>query len=270
MYRLGCCIPGASFMPEGVGKISRSAFEVLKSGTAVIRQNGYDFAEATVGLIMGLSEEALAQCSNLFSIEICNSFIPPDYPIITGSGPSAALKDYVRRALQRMDQLNIRTVVFGSGTARRIPEGISQKDGMKEFRDFLLLCEAYGKQYDVCIAIEPLNRRETNAVTTVAQAAEIAAELNLPHISVLADAFHMYCEQEPLSVLRDAMPYLTHVHVSDPDRSRPGQDGGAYLRTFAEELINAGYCRRITSESVYKDFPAESRAGLEFMKKIFA
>lgn len=71
---------------------------------------------------------------------------------------------------------------------------MSRGDGIAGIHDFLRMCNAYGEQYGVTIAIEPLNRRECNVLNTVAEGAEMVHALQLSKVRLLADAFHMCCE----------------------------------------------------------------------------
>ena len=43
--QFGCCIPGASFMPEAPDKKPYSSFDVLLWGEKEIIKSGFDFAE---------------------------------------------------------------------------------------------------------------------------------------------------------------------------------------------------------------------------------
>ncbi len=268
MFQSGCCIPGHSFMPEGVGEISVSAYEVLKTGTRIIMDNGFDFAEATVGLIMGLGEEELELLAGREGkhITVCNSFIPPSLPIVRGGDD---LRKYVNESMRRMKVLSIDTVIFGSGTARRIPEGMSKEEGMEKITDFLKMCSEYGDKYGITVAIEPLNSRETNAINSVEEGAELAEKLKLKNIKLLADAFHMAREKEPVSILSDIAHLLVHVHVSEPDRAYPGKHSGDYLPAFAKELKAGRYKGGISAECSFDDFKSESAAAAAYMREVF-
>jgi sugar phosphate isomerase/epimerase len=82
---------------------------------------------------------------------------------------------------------------------------------------------------------------------------------------VLADFYHMDEENEPLSDLFEARELLTHVHVADTERKRPGSGSYDY-DTFFSELKRADYGRRISVECKWDDFNSECRESLQFMK----
>ncbi len=251
-------------MPEGVGEVSSSSYDILKSGVEIILKNGFSFAESTVGMIMQLSDSELQKAAETIQLEVCNSFIPPTLPIVKGGAP---LKDYVKEAMRRMEMLGIGIVIFGSGAARRIPDGMAMSDGMKHLEDFLHMCNEYGKKHNVVVAVEPLNSRETNAITSLEQGLTLVDKLQLPQIKLLADCFHMDREQEDLSILDQAARVLVHVHVSGPDRAYPGKKSNPYLLAFLDKLKEIDYKGRVAVECSFDDFDSESAASAVYLKE---
>ncbi len=270
MYRLGCCVPGGSFMPQGVGSVE-TAYDIMKSGYDTAKANGYDFAEATVGLVMKLTEAELELAvKNKLRFEVCNSFIPPVLPICeTMKNDSGKLERYVDEAMRRMTLLGSKIVIFGSGAARRIPDSINRAACEALLDEFIILCNKYAEKHGMIVALEPLNTGETNYMTSVADGYGIVRKLNLPNIRLLADAYHMSKENEPLDILGVVSPVLVHVHVSEPDRSYPGKTGGEYLKKFADALRQTSYNARVSVECTYTDFPADAGEAFKFMEATF-
>ena len=275
MIQFGCCLPGGSFMPQGEGQVPPSAERILLEGSKIVVDAGYHFSETSAGFLNQLSEEELSRLAEMrkaggFPLEACNSFIPGDLPILA-QGKREELRRYVERVLSRASRLGIRTMVFGSGAARRVPDGMSREEGAAGIRDFLRMCSEYGERYGVTIVIEPLNKRESNILNTVAEGAEMVRALSLPGVGLLADAYHMYLEEEDLSVLEKERDILTHIHVAEPPaRVCPGRDGGGYLKRFAQALRKAGYCGRVSVECGYGDFQSEIKSARAFLEEVFA
>ena len=275
MVRLGCCLPGGSFMPQGVGQIPSSAESVMLEGTQIVAEAGYSYSEICAGLLCELAEDEVAHLAQAhragkLPLEVCNSFIPGDLPILD-PGKQDELRRYVKTIISRASQLGIDTIVFGSGKARRIPEGMSRGDGIAGIHDFLRMCNAYGEQYGVTIAIEPLNRRECTVLNTVAEGAEMVHALQLSKVRLLADAFHMCCEEEDLSILQKEREILVHIHVAEPpERVYPGRDGGQYLTRFAKALRSSGYCGRVSVECGFSDFNREIMSARAFLEEAFS
>ncbi|MBE6612899.1 MAG: sugar phosphate isomerase/epimerase [Ruminococcaceae bacterium] len=272
MFRKGCCVPGGSFMPQGVASVE-TAYDIMKGGHDTAKSHGYDFAEATVGLIMKLSEEELARAvENRLTFEVANSFIPPTLPICeTMKNAPEKLESYVDEAMRRMKLLGCGMVIFGSGAARRIPEAMDRAEAEEYLDNFLRLCNKMAEKHDVTVALEPLNRDETNYMTSVAEGYAIAKRLALPRVRLLADAYHMAKEGESTDVLAKVQDILVHVHISEPDRSYPGKSasGGDYLRAFSAALAATSYRARVSVECTFSDFVTDSGAAFAFVNKEF-
>ena len=272
--RIGCCLPGGSFMPQGEKEVPASTFEVLLAGDKAVMEAGYDFSESTLGMILSLTEEeadrlAKAKAEGNFHLEACNCFIPGSLPICAGE-KRAELRDYVEKAMARMQKLGVETVVFGSGGARRIPDGMDRATAMEEIANFLTMCNDVAQNYGVTVVIEPLNHKECNVLLTVAEGAELARRVDLPYIKLLADSYHVFVEDEDLSHIWENKDILRHIHVAEvPDRVYPGRDGGEYLKKFAQALRQAGYEGRVTVECGFTDFLPEMQAAGKFLLDVY-
>jgi len=270
MYRKGCCVAGGSFMPQGVASVE-TAYDIMKGGYDTAIRHGYDFAEATVGLIMKLTEDELKRAvESGLTFEVANSFIPPTLPICeTMKTEPQKLEAYVDEAMRRMNLLGCGIVIFGSGAARRIPEGMNVAAAQALLDEFIILCNKLAVKHNVIVALEPLNTGETNYMNSVADGYEIVKRLNLSNIKLLADAYHMSKENEPLEVLKAVEDVLVHVHVSEPDRSYPGKTGGEYLKQFALALGRTSYRGRVSVECTFADFPTDSGEAYKFVAQTF-
>ena len=75
----------------------------------------------------------------------------------------------------------------------------------------------------VKIAIEPLNRYETNLINTVSEGLRLIDKLNRKNVGLLLDTFHMNIEEPSiLESIRLSKDHLFHFHVADSNRWYPG------------------------------------------------
>ena len=273
MYRIGCCLPGGSFMPQGEKDVAPAPLDLMIQGYRAVLDAGYDYAEATVGLIMKLSEEELARAAELrakgeLQIETCNSFIPASIPLV--GEEQGDFVPHVKETFRRMNILGADTVVFGSGGARRIPDGFSEARAQEQLDHFLRVTAELAAEYGVTVVIEPLNQKETNVINSVDAGAAFVRRIQHPNLKLLADAYHMHCENEPLTALVKNDDVLTHIHVAEPPaRIYPNAEGGSYLRTFGAVLRGTAYSGRVTIECKFTDFVSEIKAAQPFMKEVF-
>ena len=268
--RFGCCLPswGASAAGADWGAL-RGRLETLRSA-------GYDYAELSVRDIALLSDADFQICAREvrsagLPVLAANSFIPAQLPVVGPQVDEGALRSFVDLALRRLGELGAERVVFGSGPARRSPDGFSPETARGQIAAFLRNCQEPAERYGIVIAIEPLNRSETNTILSVADGARLAAEVDRPRIRLLADSYHMYREGESYEVLRAAAPWLAHVHVANrEERRHPGHlpTDGEDLRALFAALAGAGYGGGVSIECRFVDFESESAEALALLRRV--
>ncbi len=83
----------------------------------------------------------------------------------------------------------------------------------------------YAAQRGVRLAIEPLNRFETDLINTVAQGLDLVSRIDCPNVGLLLDTFHMNIEEQSIpDAIRLAGDKLFHFHACASDRGVPGRD----------------------------------------------
>jgi sugar phosphate isomerase/epimerase len=183
-----------------------------------------------------------------------------------------ALRQYMTRVISRAAKVGMKTLVFGSGPARTVPEGFDRATAKRQILDFLRIACPIAAQHGVLLVAEHMNRGECNIINSVAEAMEYVRELNHPNFQCLVDSFHFWLNKEPVETLREAMPWIRHVHVADVrGRAAPGTTGEHDYRAFFRILKEGGYDGPVTVES-----PDDARcltdspAILEFLQKQWA
>lgn len=264
----GCCIPGASFMPEAPDKEKYSAYDVLLWGADEIIKNGYDYAECSVGLLMSISDEDFEKIiDKKIKIRAFNCFVPSELKIIEDT---PKMWEYINKAFWRMEKLSAEIIVFGSGGARRVPDSMPFEKGLEKLEEFIIKCNELAKKHNIILALEPLNHNESNFLLTVKSAYDLCSKLNLSNVKILADIFHMHVENEDFSVINTTVDKICHVHINNPlTRTCPTREENKYIRSFAETLIDAGYNKTVTIESAYSDFTKDIKDAIIYLKEVF-
>jgi sugar phosphate isomerase/epimerase len=73
------------------------------------------------------------------------------------------------------------------------------------------------------LLLEPLNRYEDHMVNTLAAATSLCDEVGIKALGVVADTYHMNIEEDNyLTSLEAAKPWLGHVQLGDSSRYQPG------------------------------------------------
>ena len=104
---------------------------------------------------------------------------------------------------------------------------------------------SHAEQYGVPLIYEPLNRYETNLITTMAEGVSFLKTLSTANVKLLADLFHMNIEEANLAeAIRAGKGYIGHVHFVDSNRRAAGlghMDFGP-IAAALKEIDFDGYC----------------------------
>ncbi len=263
--KLGCCVgPAQLYGIAGPGRLE----ERLEWFASI----GCDFVELGVAWIDGLPEEefrALREALSRSRVKapVCNLFVPASFRIVGPERDFAALRAYVQRALDRVAQIESEYVVFGSGRARRIPEGYDEAAARRELVEFARMAADEAGGRGLTILLEPLRREECNILNFVAEGHRFVRELGHPHFKLLADSYHMEEVGEPLSVLAQVAEELRHVHTADTKRVPPGTGGYDHHR-FVRTLLEAGYSGDLSIECNFGDFDREAPAAVIHIRRV--
>ena len=96
-------------------------------------------------------------------------------------------------------------------------------------------------QVGVTLGVECLNRFETYLLNTHADSARFARQVDHPRCRVMYDTFHANIEEKSIpDAIRACADVLAHVHISENDRSTPGQGNVRWAENF-DTLRDVGY-----------------------------
>jgi len=241
---------------------------------AIAHEAGFDYIECTVVSLLPEATEALFapvlekyQASPI-PILACNVFLPGDLKVVGSDVDQRRIRDYVQTAMRRVMLIGAKVVVFGSGKARMIPDGFTREHAEAQIVDFLHLVADEAEQHEITIAIEPLNRRESNILNSVPEGDAMAARVNRSSICNLADFYHMEEEREPLTNLVECKDRLAHVHVADSERRAPGTGSYPYTE-FVQQLRSANYTGMVSVECRWENFAAEAAPACAYLRQLF-
>ena len=140
---------------------------------------------------------------------------------------------------------------------------------------------------DVTLGVECLNRFETYLLNSHEDAARFAKEVDHANCRVMYDTFHANIEEKNIpDAIRSCADVLCHVHISENDRSTPGQgnvrwgenfdtlnevgyDGWLMIEAFGLALPELAAATKIWRR-MYQSEEQLARDGLQFMKAQYA
>ncbi len=217
---------------------------------------GYAYAEMTCAtLCYDQDDAAFAPVLKQYQaapipIEAFNVFLPPTHRV---TGPAVDLQRvgaHMEIVLRRASAVGASIMVFGSGGARKLPEGWPVARGRAQFIEAARLAGEIAAKYNMTIALEPLLQRACNFFNRTDQGAEFVDLIAHPQVKLLTDLYHIAWEGEPFEHLIDAGAKLGHIHLATPCLPATGDDGGpGYdFPRFLSVLARAGYDGRVTVE----------------------
>jgi len=232
----------------------------------VVKAAGYDYLEINVSahLIGEASDEEFAP--NLKLIRECglpclaaNVFVPGHLKLTGPEVDFERLTRYIQAVMVRAEQAGLQAIVFGSGGARKIPEGFERAQAYAQLIQFGQMVAPLAAQHGVKIAVEPLNRGETNILNSVAEGLQYVQDVNHPAFRLLVDAYHWAKENEPVADIVTAGPWLEHAHIATyPKRQAPGAEPCDFA-PFMQALKEAGYDKRLSIEGGWQDMATQAQ-----------
>ena len=130
----------------------------------------------------------------------------------------------------------------------RLPDLSPLASAVQLENDLMLkLFDDWGKtaqEANTFLLLEPLNRYETHLIRTLKDATEVCRKVGNPNLKIMADFFHMSIEETDINAaIREAGPYIAHVHLADSTRQLPGYGHTDFRGGFAalKEIGFDGY-----------------------------
>lgn len=133
-------------------------------------------------------------------------------------------------------------------------------DEWKRSVDVMQEVAAHAAERDVTLVFEFLNRFEIYLLNCTADTERYVRDVGAPNVGVHYDTFHAHIEEkDSATALREHAAAITHVHISENDRSTPGAGQVAWDATF-DALVASGYDGWLTIEAFGSLLPSLAAA----------
>jgi D-psicose/D-tagatose/L-ribulose 3-epimerase len=199
----------------------------------------------------------------------CGVFPPGRDLSSADSAARRAAADYIRglidAAATLAPTLNGLTPVVGGPLYGAVgKEPAANRDERQRQRDRtaaeLRPLAGYAGDRGVRLALELLNRFETDLLNVVEQGLEFIAAVGSPHLGLHLDTFHMHLEErDSAAAVRRAGDQLFHFHACENDRGVPGR-GQVRWPEVAAALADIGYDGAVVIESFTPEVKSIARA----------
>jgi D-psicose/D-tagatose/L-ribulose 3-epimerase len=191
-----------------------------------IRSWGFDGVEIARFDFEGFpaSEIRRALNDNGLGVTACSALTGTTSFMSEDPGIRTKARDFMRRAIDAAASIEARVLVgpfvapvgLLTGRRRTQDEWDRAVEGLQSLGEDLT-------RFGVTLAIEPLNRFETYALNTAADAVKLCEAVNHPLVGVLFDTFHANIEEKSITAaVKTAGAHIKHVHTCENDRGIPG------------------------------------------------
>lgn len=205
-----------------------------------VKSFGYEQVEVCIEDPGRLTASAVAKAAaeEELSVLVCGAF-GPDRDISHEDeqrrrGGTGYLRQCVDFAAAVGSSLVSGPMYAPTGQARLLDAGARAAQWARATESLAQVAE-HARAANVRLAVEPLNRFETDLVNTVEQGVRLCADVGADNVGLLLDTFHMNIEEKSLpAAITTAGPRVFHFQASENDRGTPGSGHIAW-----EEIVAA-------------------------------
>jgi D-psicose/D-tagatose/L-ribulose 3-epimerase len=134
------------------------------------------------------------------------------------------------------------------GKARMVSPEQRKKEWDLAVKNLRLVCDM-AETRNLKIALEPLNRFESDLINTVDDVSRLINDINQPAAQIMLDSFHMSIEEKDIEkAITTAGDKLVHLQVSENFRGTPGT-GQTPWHAYKKGLETIKYNGTVTIES---------------------
>lgn len=250
--------------------------ELFAARVRALKEIGYDGIELAIrdpgvidaGRLQGLLAASGLQVAALgtgraFALDGL-SFVHPDPEI---------RRQAVQRVQRHIDfsvQFGCPPVIIGLIRGRVLPHRDPQA-AEADLLQAMQACADYARPRQVRLALEPINRYETDLLNTVDAALAFLDTLQAENVGLLLDTFHMNIEEPQIEAsIRKAGGRIFHVHVADSNRLAPGW-GHLPFDEILRSLALTGYDGYLSGETLHHpEAIASARQTAEHLRAVEA
>ena len=194
---------------------------------------------------------------------VCGAFGPDRNLSSAVTAVHQQAADYLRWCIDAAAELGSPVVsgpMYSAVGKERLDTAVARQDEWQRAVAGLHQWGSYAQQQGVRLALEPLNRFETDMINVVDQGLALLAAVDCDAVGLHLDTFHMHLEEkDSAAAIRRAGSRIYHVHACENDRGIPGT-GQVNWPGVAQALNEVGYDGAVVIESFTPEVQSIARA----------
>jgi D-psicose/D-tagatose/L-ribulose 3-epimerase len=237
---------------------------------------GFAFAEVRIREFMKLSDDDfagfVADCKTTgLPLTTAYWLFPADVKVVGPDIHMDQVTNYLVKALDRSQKLGVKFVVWGSGDARRAPDGFSKDVAFDQLVALGKFLAPEAQKRGMIIAAEPLRKQEANTINSGAEGLRWVEAVNHPNFQLVLDLYHMNEEKEDAAIIVKAGAHIAHMHMSNPKgRVFPLNADEFDYTPFFVALKRIGYQGTMTIETTTVDVANDGPKAIQFIRAAYS
>ncbi|HMJ70783.1 MAG TPA: sugar phosphate isomerase/epimerase family protein [Cyclobacteriaceae bacterium] len=249
-----------------VGEIEKDSLFHSAGFTCLIDNAGRLFSPKNVSDEQFESKLAMIKASKITLMGV-NVFMPGDMKLVGPAVDEQRILAHATTVFKRCKAAGVKMVVWGSGGARRIPDGFDPATARNQFIDIARKVAPIAKKYGVVLAFESLNSTETNFINTAEQALQLVQEVDHRSFRLNIDFYHMLMEGEGPAIIEKAGKYVVHCELAEKEgRSAPGVHHQDFVPYF-QMMKKIKYKGKVIIECQWKDVDQQAATAYKEIEK---
>lgn len=162
---------------------------------------------------------------------------------------------YLNKVVDLANDFEAPTVIIGSGgITRNFDPGWNRQKSVACMAEVIHAAGDYAQKKGVVLAVEAINRYETQFLNTLQEASEFVLQVDHPNVRTMADTYHMNIEEkDPADSIRKYGYLLQNLHLADSNRCAPGD--GHFDFASVVQALNDIHFTKYCSYEVFGLYP---------------
>jgi len=246
--------------------VSPCTTQAIKDLAPLVRSMGFDILELSVENPALIDVDAVKEilAENQLDTVVCGAFGPDRNLCSTNPEFRENARQYILWLINAADALGANTVcgpMYSSVGKDHLEDPNEREQEWHRAVAGVRELATVAQKKNVKLALEALNRFETDMINVVDQGLQFIKETGMSNVGLHLDTFHMHLEEkDSAKAIRKAGDKIFHFHACENDRGVPGT-GQVHWTEIGQALMDVNYQGPVVIESFTSQVKEIARAG---------